>query len=370
MGIAARMAKYISSEHDVEIVGPSLWGGANPMYSDEFEFRTVDCPRIYRIPEYFREIRKLSRATQGDVIITMKAFGGNLPAALKAKRERGCRVVAYLDEWDGALSASWTFGERLRHWAKDWAHPCNNVHVPRMERRLGECDVRLVTTRFMQQKFDGRIFHIGVDTERFRPQEPEQVESLKQQLGLAEKRLVVFGGVVRPHKGVETFAEALIRLGRTDVALVVLGPLNDHVREMMRHPDYGRFVCCPANDAASIKAVHDHMPLYLGLGDVLIVPLADTRLARSQMPCKVFEAMAMGKPIMASALADLPDVLDGCGRLVQPDDVADVAQALAEILDDPAAAWQMGERARERCLKQYGADSSRHALLALLEELR
>jgi glycosyltransferase involved in cell wall biosynthesis len=330
----------------------------------------VDCPRIYRFPEYFREIRKLSNAVRGDVIITMKAFGGNLPAALLAKRERGCRVVAYLDEWDGALSASWTFGERLRHWERDWAHPCNNVHVPRMERRLRECDMRLVTTRFMQQKFDGRIFHVGVDTDRFRPQAAEDVESLKRQLGLTGKKLVVFGGVVRPHKGVETFAEALVRLGRADVALVVLGPLNDHVQEMMRHPDYGRLICCPAGDSASIQAVHDRMPQYLGLGDVLMVPLADTRLARSQMPCKVYEAMAMGKPIVASSVSDLPEVLEGCGRLVQPDNVEDVTQALADILDDPAPARQMGDRARDRCLKYYGADSSRQALLALLEELR
>lgn len=370
VGIAARLAKYVGREHEVEIVGPRLWGGANAMYSDEFAYRAVDCPKIYRFPEYFREVRKLSRAVRGDVVVSMKAFGGNLPAALRAKRERGCRVVAYLDEWDGATSASWSFGERFGHWRRDWMHPCNDVYVPWVERRLPECDVRLGTTRFLQDKFACRIFHVGVDTDRFRPQDPAAVDQLKRQLGLQGKKLLVFGGVVRPHKGVEAFAEALAKSGRTDGAILVLGPLNEHVRQLMRHPDYGKYILSPAIDAAATLRIHRDMPLYLGLGDVLIVPLADTVLARSQMPCKVFEAMAMGKPIVASAVSDLPEVLEGCGHLVAPEQPVTITQALAAIFDDSEKARAMGERARARCIEKYGVDASRKALLTLLDELK
>lgn len=370
VGIAARMAKYICHEHEVEIVGPALWGGANAMYSAEFTYRTVDCPRIYRFPEYFREVRKLSRAVQGDVVITMKAFGGNLPAALQAKRERGCRVVAYLDEWDGAVSAQWGWGERLGHWARDWMHPCNNVYVPWVERRLRECDLRLGTTRFLGRKFDARVFHIGVDMERFKPQAPDAVEALKARLGLQGKKMIVFGGVMRPHKGVEVFAEGLAKLGRSDCVLLILGPLNEHVQEMMRHPVYGKFIQCPATGAEETRRIHDDMPLYLGLGDVLIVPLTDTPLSQSQMPCKVFEAMAMGKPILVNAVSDLPEVLAGCGRLVPPGRADLAATALAELLDDPQGSSRMGTQARVRCLERYGAERSRQALLGLLDELR
>ena len=369
VGVAARFAKYVCREHEVEIVGPSLWGGVNAMYSDEFEYRCVDCPKIYRVPEYFGAVKKLSRAVRGDVVIAMKAFGSNLPAALMAKRERGCRVVAYLDEWDGAVNASWSCGERLKNWAKDWAHPCNNVYVPWIERRLGECDMRLGTTSFLQEKFDCRVFHIGVDTDRFAPQDPGRVEELKRRLGLSDKKLVVFGGVMRPHKGLETFAEALARLGPNDVRLLILGPLNEHVRKMMEHPTYGKLVCCPATDGEATRAIHREMPLYLGLGDALIVPLADTLLSRSQMPCKVFEAMAMGKPIVASGVSDLPEVLGGCGALVESNRVDTVVAALEGIFSHPADAAQMGARARARCLERYGAETSRNALLAVLEEL-
>lgn len=370
VGIAARFAKYLCREHEVEIVGPCLWGQPNPMYSRDFEYRAVDCPRIYRFPEYFREVRKLARALRGDVVVAMKAFGSTVPAALLAKRERGCRVVVYLDEWDGAISAAWTPRERLRNWACDWLHPCNNVYVPWVERRLSAADLRLGTTRFLQRKFDCRVFHVGVDTDRFCPQNPERVAALKQRLGLHGKRWVVFGGIVRPHKGVELYASALARLGRPDCALLILGPLNEHVRLLMQHPEYGHLIQCPATDAATTKAIHDDMPLYLGLGDALIVPLADTTLAQSQMPCKVFEAMAMAKPIVASAVSDLPEILEGCGYLAAAQREDQVVAAYRAIFGCPEEARQLGERARARCVAQYGAEASRRAWLALLDELK
>jgi len=370
VGIAARMAKYICHEHEVEIVGPSQWNDRNPIYSEEFEYRLVDCPRLYRVPEYFREVRKLSRAVQGDVIISMKAFGGNLPAALMAKQERGCRVVAYLDEWDGALAASWSRGEYLKQWARDWAHPCNDVYVPRVERRLPECDARLVTTRFLEKKFNGQLFPIGVDTERFKPQDPAAVEALKRSLGLQGKTLIVFGGIVRPHKGVEIFAEALAQMDRSDCRLLILGLRSDAVQEMMNHPVYGKYICCPATSFEEGLKIHRDMPLYLSLGEVLIVPLTDTVLSRSQMPCKVFEAMAMEKPIIANAVSDLPEVLEGCGRLIAPDRPDLAAQALADLLDDPQRAQEMAKRARARCVEKYSAATSQQALLALLENLQ
>ncbi len=369
VGIAARMARYLAGVHEVEIVGPSLWGGANPMYAGEFEYRRVDCPRIYRFPEYAGEMRKLSRALQGDVVIAMKAFGGTVPAALLAKRERGCRVVAYLDEWDGAVAASWGRRERLKHWIRDGVHPCNNVYVPRVERRLPECDLRLVSTRFLQRKFDGTLFHIGVDTDRFQPQPPDEVEALKRSLGLEGLKLVVFGGVVRPHKGVEEFARALVGLGRRDVRLVILGPMNEHVQDLLRHPDFGKWIHCPAVDAGAVRAIHEQMPRYLAMGDVLIVPLADSLMARSQMPCKVFEAMAMEKPIVASAVSDLPEVLDGCGLLVPAGSVESIAAALNKVLENPAEFREPAEEARRRCLARYGAEVSRQALRQALETL-
>jgi len=63
--------------------------------------------------------------------------------------------------------------------------------------------------------------------------------------------------------------------------------------------------------------------------------------------------MAMGKPIIASAVSDLPKVLDGCARLVPPGDAAQLAAAIEDLLHHPDEARAMGEQARKRCLEKF-----------------
>src|SRR5262249_21767097 len=68
---------------------------------------------------------------------------------------------------------------------------------------------------------------------------------------------------------------------------------------------------------------------------------------------KVYDAMAMAKPIVASTVSDLHLVLDGCARLVPPGNGDALRAAVAELLHDPAAARCLGERARARCLENF-----------------
>ncbi len=72
-------------------------------------------------------------------------------------------------------------------------------------------------------------------------------------------------------------------------------------------------------------------------------------------PLKLFTYMACALPIVAS---DVPGVAGpitqaDCGRLVRPDDPAAVADAIAALFEDPAAAAAMGRRGREAFLASY-----------------
>src|SRR5204862_216187 len=54
-------------------------------------------------------------------------------------------------------------------------------------------------------------------------------------------------------------------------------------------------------------------PKLLAAADIIAIPQLDTEASRCQMPMKVYDCMAMAKPIVASAISDLPSTLDGCG---------------------------------------------------------
>jgi glycosyltransferase involved in cell wall biosynthesis len=68
---------------------------------------------------------------------------------------------------------------------------------------------------------------------------------------------------------------------------------------------------------------------------------------------KTYDAMAMAKPIVASIVSDLPVTLDGCARLVPPRSVGALTASIRDLLEHPAEARAMGERARARCLEKY-----------------
>ena len=176
--------------------------------------------------------------------------------------------------------------------------------------------------------------------------------------------LLVFGGVARPHKGLETFAAAVASMSGSDNwHLLIAGPKNECTETLVRAPAYrGRIHCTGA-------IPHPDMPRYLALADVLAVPLGTGLMASSQMPCKVYEAMAMQIPVLASAVSDVPAVLDGCGWTVPPGDPAAVAAALCDIVASPSIATSRTSAARARAVAEYSSERASERLRGLLRPL-
>ena len=347
LGPVTVLARHLAPEFEVEIVGPDFGHGVCPMYRDSFPYKAVACPRIYRWPDYLWESRRLEAALSGELIIAVKAFATSLPVALAAKRHRGAKVVAYLDEWDGALMARLSRAQKTKRWLKHFHHPVDDLYCPWVESLLPRCDHVLSTTTALQRKFGGDVLPMGVDMNDFSPRPPEESSGLRQQLGLQNRKLIVFGGVVRPHKGIELILAALAQIGDPRNLLVIVGPENEHVAQLKANPDFAHYV------AAIGPRPKAEMPRYLGMADLVVLPLSNDLLAQTQMPCKVFEAMAMAKPVIASAVADMPQVLEGCGWTVPPDDVEALARQIQWVFSHPQESAEFGRLARQACENKY-----------------
>jgi glycosyltransferase involved in cell wall biosynthesis len=72
----------------------------------------------------------------------------------------------------------------------------------------------------------------------------------------------------------------------------------------------------------------------------------------------LLEAMAAGRPIVASRVATIPEVVvDGeTGLLVPAGDPLALAEALAQLADQPALATRFGEAGRERLRRQFSIE--------------
>jgi glycosyltransferase involved in cell wall biosynthesis len=77
--------------------------------------------------------------------------------------------------------------------------------------------------------------------------------------------------------------------------------------------------------------------------------------AQETSPMVIAELMALGKPVVATRVGGVPDLVeDGrTGFLVEPGDTPDLAERMLKLLSDPALRAAMGKLARERADQQF-----------------
>ncbi|MGH7374014.1 MAG: glycosyltransferase, partial [Candidatus Rokuibacteriota bacterium] len=112
------------------------------------------------------------------------------------------------------------------------------------------------------------------------------------------------------------------------------------------------------------------VPAYLGAADVVVVPQRESSDTRGQVPAKLFDAMALGRPLVSTRVSMIPEILEGCGLLVEPGDVPGLAGAIGHLLDHPDEARALGAAARRRAIDRYSFESARRALFPLVERAR
>jgi hypothetical protein len=131
--------------------------------------------------------------------------------------------------------------------------------------------------------------------------------------------------------------------------------------------------------AANLSAAFDvefnlpfgHMPGVVANTRVGFIPLPDEQKFRHNIPRKLFEFMALGRPVVASDLPPIRALVGdaGCCLLVRPGDAAGYADAIQALLDDPARAAEMGRRGRELILERMHAEDELQPYIALCEGL-
>jgi glycosyltransferase involved in cell wall biosynthesis len=177
--------------------------------------------------------------------------------------------------------------------------------------------------------------------------------------------VVGYAGHLYPWKGPDVLLAAIERLPGV-CALIVGGlagePDLDRIRALADRVAPGRVTCTGQVDPPRVAGL-------LRQADVLVLPNTPGRVSAAYTsPLKLFEYMASGRPIVASDLPALREVLrpDANAVLVEAGNAGALAAGLARVLADPALASRLAAQARAD-VREYTWDRRAGRIEALIE---
>ena len=198
----------------------------------------------------------------------------------------------------------------------------------------------------------------GVDATRFKP-DPRARHELRGQFGYRDDSVVLlFLGRLNRDKGVLDLAAAFARLAATDeqLRLLFVGPDEDGMRDALQ-----RALGAAATRAGFVGDT-DRPEHYLAAADVFCLPSY-----REGFGTTIIEAGACGIPAVGSRIYGITDAIeDGVtGLLFEPGNVAELAERIDRLARDPALRQGLGERAREKALRDFPASAVTAELVRL-----
>lgn len=207
-----------------------------------------------------------------------------------------------------------------------------------------------------------RVIYNGINLSRLYSDE-EDIALVRKSLGVPPGSWVV--GIVAsliPVKNHETFimAAATISAIRPDVRFAVIGegPLRSQIETLCRELGISSRVCFLGNQ--------HNIGTYISALDIAVLT-SDTEGCSNF----ILEAMALGKPVIATAVGGNRElVLHGeTGVLVPPRDSKALAEAIIDLIQHPEKVANMGQKTRERVMNQFSLDNMVRQYESLYENI-
>jgi glycosyltransferase involved in cell wall biosynthesis len=198
------------------------------------------------------------------------------------------------------------------------------------------------------------ITHLGVDTQAFSPETVEKSAVDSPFVGLERGDLLVgYVGRLSEDKGIDELLQAMeIVRAQTGkdlrLALLGAGPMRDALTEQSSQRDWlSVFDPVP----------HAEVPDFLRRLDVFVMPSRVLEFHVEHDGHAVMEAMACARACIGSLSGANPEVIGECGLTVPDSDSAALAAALVTLTEDAGLRRSLGDRARERVLKEYSLEA-------------
>jgi glycosyltransferase involved in cell wall biosynthesis len=230
---------------------------------------------------------------------------------------------------------------------------------------LSECARQYVAHTFGIPNQKIIVIYNGVDLDRFSPR-PKDL-GLARQLGLDEYIVVGYMGSFYRFQGIYEFLECVCALVQqmdgVKFLMVGDGPEWAMIRQQTFHKGLEQRIVLTG--AVSVEQAAN----YLNLMDIFIIPRPKMLETETAIPLKLLEAMALGKPIVATKVGGMLEVLqDNVNGLVVEPQTAALVNAIQKLINEPTLRKRLGKNARQTSLN-FSWDSSAKKLLGLYRSI-
>ena len=213
------------------------------------------------------------------------------------------------------------------------------------------------------------LIYNGVDLDAFQAS-PEEVETLRAELFHDASDASLLAGVVTritPEKGIHFLIRAMAELkGKIPIRLLIVGGPYfekdvDYMKELKQEvADLG------VEDSVIFTGFLSDTRVVTSLLDIMLVP----SIIPEACPRTIIEAMAVGKPVIATPLGGSKElVTPETGILVPPEDASAIADAIATLAADQERLTAMGKAARDRAVQIFSSEKNTALTEAVYAEL-
>lgn len=204
-----------------------------------------------------------------------------------------------------------------------------------------------------------RVMYNGIDTEKFRPDAALR-ERTRAQLGIDSRaRLILSIGRLAIEKAQDTLIDAFQRMDRSQTTrLFVAGDGPQHAALQERIAKYG------LRDAVSLLGTRHDIPALLNAADLFVL---SSRI--EGMPLVIGEALACGRPVVATSAPGVKELMGDIGTMVPIDDIDALALAMTQSLAAEAGTDDQRDVRRQRIVAHFGIAAAADRWLSLYRQM-
>lgn len=356
LGRALLLADLAKPFANVRVAGVNLT--REPIWPPSSGFDVqIDPIEVRNMFQYPSAARWLRQKLAGAKVVVSKPMQTSLGLTRQAGVDKS-HLLLDVDDWEVGLFSGTSRARQL--W--ELINPGRVNSFPstqRLDRAITSYPHRTVSNSWLQGRFGGLLLPHVRDTNVLKP-DPVAREAARAELDMAGRFWVGFVGTPRKHKGVEVLLEAVQRLDAGfGLYLAGVDETDAYAQKLLARVR----VDLPPERLRVVKTFDfRRLGYFLSAADVLAIPSQASEAAAGQIPAKLFDALAVGVPVVVTAINDMPSIVADTGQIVPPGDVVALESAIRRYRDDPAFHRSCGEAARARAVAHYSYASARQLL--------